>query len=102
MVQHLNSQPRAEWKPSAFLSKNRPHTVSMEKYANRQEQGEIVTKKDLARHYGVGVRTVEEWDAMKILVGQRMGRRKAYNVAACDERVRHFVTPVKDKPEGDV
>ena len=44
-------------------------------------------KRALAAHYGVGVRTIENWYYARIIVGQINGRKLEFDVADCSRRL---------------
>ena len=49
-----------------------------------------MNKAGLARHYGVGVRTIENWLHWRIIAGRMAGGEIVFDVADCDMRLlRH-------------
>lgn len=44
-------------------------------------------KCEIAAHYDVGVRTIENWLARGIISGQRKGKKLEFDIEECDRRL---------------
>jgi len=66
----------------------------MNELANDSVAGEKLclqkSKAELAAHYSVGLRTIEEWSARGIISGRRKGRALQFDVADCDRRITSY------------
>lgn len=75
---------RSEGKIAASLNIMRDTTQIQELQCR---QGSRSDKFGIAAHYGVGVRTIENWLARGIISGQRKGKKLEFDIEECDRRL---------------
>lgn len=62
-------------------------------------QSASVNKRDLAGHYGVGVRTIENWVAWQIISGRLISHRMTFDPTDCDHRLFEHTKKGKRKEQ---
>lgn len=69
-----------------------PRTTTNQQDMNRNQKRESPRKDKagMAAHFDVGIRTIENWLARRIISAQRKGRKNEFDVAECDRRVMSY------------
>jgi hypothetical protein len=62
--------------------------------------GVQVNKRGLADHYGVGVRTLENWMSWKIIHGRMVSGELIYETRECDRRLFDFSSKTNENQKG--
>jgi len=64
--------------------------------AGRKSTDGEMNKAGLARHYGVGVRTIENWLHWRIIAGRMAGGEIVFDLADCDTRLLRHRNPGRE------